>query len=326
MSLRVAPIAHEFIAIDEGLAQLLHIDERNSAQNWVVPINHPQARDLQLIGGGRVLVGHDHGYSEFDIATGELLKDVATYSGVTSVRRQAGGNTLLAGVNLAGEHSADSPAADRQRVVVLELDPAGKPASTTVFPASYLRLLRQTAQGTWLMTNQDVIREADPGGRVLQEWAVPGLRHAWKAVRLPNGRTLASAGYGAFLLELDPDGGVARKFAEKEAMPAALNARFYATFQLLSNGHIVVANWQGHGPGHGASGVQLFELDPSATIVWQWSEPSLISSLQAVLVLDGLDTSKLHDERAGVMAPVEAKREEPTAGSSFPGTSRPVHC
>jgi hypothetical protein len=306
MSLRVAAITHEFLAIDEGLAQLLHIDQRNSAKNWIVPTGHPQARDLQLIGGGRVLVGHDQGYSEFDIATGELVKDVATYSGVTSVRRQANGNTLLAGVNLAGEHAGCKHSACKESVVVLELDPAGARTSETVFPATYLRLLRQTAQGTWLMTNQDVIREADPGGQVLQEWAVPGLRHAWKAVRLPNGRTLASAGYGAFLVELNADGSVARKFAEKEALPPALNARFYATFQLLPNGHIVIANWQGHGPGHGASGVQLFELDPTDAVVWQWSEAPLISSLQAVLVLDGLEPSKLHDERAGVLAPLEA--------------------
>ena len=301
MSVRTAAIAHEFLAIDEGLAQLLHIDERNPAKNWIVPTNHAQARDLQLIGRGRVLVGHDEGYSEFDIATGELLKDVATYSGVTSVRRQPNGNTLLAGVNLAtGQNS----------VVVVEVDPTGTPIAKTGFPASYLRLLRQTAQGTWLMMNQDVIREADPNGRVIQEWTVPGLRHAWKAVRLPNGRTLASAGYGAFLLELNADGSVARRFAEKQAMPPALNARFYATFQLLPDGHIVVANWQGHGPGHGASGVQLFELDPTDAVVWRWSDANLISSLQGVLILDGLDTSQLHDERAGVMAPLEMEREQ----------------
>ena len=266
-----------------------------------MPTHHPQARDLQLIGGGRVLVGHDRGYSEFEIATGKRRRDVAAYSGVTSARRQPNGNTLLAGVNLTGEHSSGT-----ERVTVLEIDPMGTPVSRTVFPATYVRLLRQTAQGTWLMTNQDVIREAEPSGRVLQEWAVPGLRHAWKAVRLPNGRTLVSAGYGAFLAELNADGSVARRFAEKEAMPAVLNARFYATFQILPNGHIVLANWQGHGPDHGASGIQLFELDPTGAVVWQWSEASLISSLQAVLVLDGLDTSKLHDERAGVMAPLEA--------------------
>ena len=136
---------------------------------------------------------------------------------------------------------------------------------------------------------------------------MPGFKNAWKAVRLPDGRTLASAGYGAFMVELDADGVVTRKFAEKQKMPAAVNANFYATFQLLPNGHIVLANWQGHGPGHGASGWQLFELDAQAQIVWQWSEAKLISSLQGVLVLDGLDISKLHDERRGVMAPVATK-------------------
>jgi hypothetical protein len=136
---------------------------------------------------------------------------------------------------------------------------------------------------------------------------VPGFRHAWKAVRLPDGRTLASAGYGAFLVELDASGHILRKFAAKEQLPAAVKPNFYATFQLLPNGHIVVANWQGHGPGHGASGVQLFELDEQANIVWQWSESQLISSLQGVLVLDGLDTSLLHDEREGIMAPLLAQ-------------------
>ena len=36
-----------------------------------------------------------------------------------------------------------------------------------------------------------------------------------------------------------------------------------------------------------------------------WSRAELISSLQGVLVLDGLDTGKLHDERGGVMAAMD---------------------
>ena len=176
--------------------------------------------------------------------------------------------------------------------------------SKTVFPGIYVRLIRETAQGTWLMMNDTMIREGDRSGKLLHEWIVPGFRHAWKAVRLPNGRTLASAGYGAFMVELDTAGAVVRKFAAKEQLPATVNANFYAMFQLLPSGHIVLANWQAHGPGHGASGVQLFELDEKGAIVWQWGDPKIMSSLQGVLVLDGLDISKLHDERTGVMAPL----------------------
>ena len=286
-----AAIQHEFLAIDEGLAQLLHIDERNPAKNWIVPVGHPQGRDMQLIGGGRVLIGHDAGYSEFDIATGKVVKEVAGYKGVTSARRLPNGDTLIAGASLDGEKT----------VVVLEVDPANAVKNKTVFPGTYIRLIRETPQGTWLMMNDSMIREGDRSGKLLHEWTVPGFRHSWKAVRLPNGHLLASAGYGAFFVELDASGGVVRKFAEKEKMPPAMKANFYAMFQLLANGHIVVANWQAHGPGHGESGIQLVELDDKAAIVWQWSEAKLISSLQGVLVLDGLDTTKLHDERTGLM-------------------------
>lgn len=43
--------------------------------------------------------------------------------------------------------------------------------------------------------------------------------------------------------------------------------------------------------GRGAKGIQLLEFNPHGQIVWQWSWAALISSLQGVLVLDGLDTS-----------------------------------
>ena len=90
----------------------------------------------------------------------------------------------------------------------------------------------------------------------------------------------------------------------KEQVPEKVRPFFYAMFQLLPNGNVLLANWQGHGPGFGNSGVQLLEFHPAGEIVWTWSKADLISSLQGVLVLDGLDTARLHDERSGVMSPV----------------------
>ena len=295
-SLHAAAIKHEFVAIDEGLAQLLYVNENAPAKNWLVPVGQAQARDLQLIGGNRLLVGHNTGYAEFDLATGQKVAEVASYKGVTSARRLPNGHTLLAGVNLGGATG----------VVGLEIDAAITVVNKIVYPGNYVRLLRQTAKGTFLLMTDTMIREGDATGAIVWEAKIDGFRHAWKAVRLPDGRTLASAGYGAFLVELDPAGKIVRKFGGKEETPAALKADFYATFQLLPNGDVVVANWQGHGPGHGASGVQLLEFDKAGAIVWQWSEAEKISSLQGVLVLDGLDTAVLHDERNGLMEPLQA--------------------
>jgi hypothetical protein len=67
----------------------------------------------------------------------------------------------------------------------------------------------------------------------------------------------------------------------------------------------VVTNWEGHGSGNGGKGLQLLEYDPSGVLVWKWKQdPNLVSSLHHVIVLDGLDTTKLHDDVNGVLAPV----------------------
>jgi hypothetical protein len=121
---------------------------------------------------------------------------------------------------------------------------------------------------------------------------------------LPNGNLIVTAGYGAFVVELNPEGKILRKFGSKDQVPEKVRPFFYAMFQQLPNGNIVLANWQGHGPGFGNSGVQLLEFNPEGKIVWSWSKPDLISSIQGVLVLDDLDTGKLHDERSGVMSPL----------------------
>lgn len=293
LALRAAPIQHDFLAIDEGLGTLLHIDEGHPAKNWIVPVKQPLPRDLQLIGGGRVLVGHDTGYTEFDLATGAVVKEVARFKGVTSARRLRNGHTMLIGTDLEGAHG----------IVMLELDGSGV-AGKIVMPGDYVRLARETAQGTWLLVSDTRIREVSRMGNPIHDWPVPEFRHAWKAVRLPDGHVIASAGFGAFLAEIDAAGTIVRKVGAKSETLAAANPNFYAAFQLLPNGNVVVANWQGHGPGHGASGVQLLEFDRAGQVVWQWSDAKIISSLQGVLVLDGLDPAVLHDELAGVMAPV----------------------
>lgn len=313
-------IQHEFIAIDEGHATLLHINETDRSKNWIVPVGRPAARDLQLIGGNKILIGHHHGYSEFDITFGRLVKEFATLEGVTAVRRQPNGHTIIAGVDIADKvGQCFQPVSDSKEkletggtrcptslkgVVVLELDANDQEVHRAIFPGDYVRLIRQTEQGTYLMSCNDRIREGSRDGRYLREFPVEGFFHAWKSLRLPNGNLMVTAGYGAFVVELNPDGKIIRQFGGKDQVPEKVRPFFYAMFQLLPNGNVVLANWQGHGPGFGRSGVQLLEFNPAGEIVWSWSKVDLISSLQGVLVLDGLDTTKLHDERGGVMQPV----------------------
>jgi hypothetical protein len=289
------PIRHEFIAVDEGLGNLLYVNQFNPEKHWVAPVGHARPRDLQLIGSGRLLLSHDKGYAEFDLATGRREFDLASYSNVSSARRLTSGNTLLA-YAVEGKPRG---------VFVAELSPQGAEVHVTAYPGDYVRLMRQTDHDTFLFGMNDRIGEGDGKGSIVWTARAEGFRHAWKALRLQNGDTLASGGYGAFMVEFSPDGGIVRRFGGAADVPEAVHPYFYGTFQLLPGGDVVVANWQGHGPGHGASGVQLLEFDPRGSIVWQWSDPSQTSSVQGVLVLDGLDPSRLHDERTGTMRPME---------------------
>ena len=284
---------HSFIAIDEGLGTLLRVDQNRPERDWTVPIGHPQARDMQLIGGGRILIGHDRGYTEFDVESGKKAKELSTLGGVTSVRRQADGTTLIAGVNVGGIPG----------VAVHTLDPKDTIIRTVHFQGDYVRLIRQDSAGNYLMCCNDRIREASPEGQYLRDYPVEGFLHAWKAVKLANGHLMVSAGYGSFMVELAADGGTLRNFGAKDSVPQEVQPNFYAMFQVLPSGNLVVANWQGHGPGHGGQGIQLLEFDPAGNIVWTWSQADRISSLQGILVLDGLDLELLHDERTGILRP-----------------------
>jgi hypothetical protein len=304
-----APIKHKFVAIDEGRGNLLYVNEYDTTTNWTVAIGKSGARDMQLIGNNRVLIGHDGGYLEFNLANGAILKTVTGFGGTMAARRQANGHTLISGLNLNGSTG----------VVLLDVDSLNAIKNKIVFPGDYVRLMRQTAKGTYLFSRDTMIQEGDNSGNYIWQARVAGFSHAWKSLRLPSGNTLISAGYGGFMVEVDKNAAIVRKFGKgSTTTPDSVKPNFFAMFQLLKNGDIVVANWQGHGDGHGASGIQMLEYDPAGNIVWFWKRPTAYSSLQGVIVLDSLNTNLLHDERNGIMEPLSTGISQRSENMPFP--------
>ncbi|MBN2718286.1 MAG: hypothetical protein JXX14_20750 [Deltaproteobacteria bacterium] len=123
------------------------------------------------------------------------------------------------------------------------------------------------------------------------------------AVRFPSGDTAVTCGYAQSLQIFNSAG----QHTKSITGPANVNPFFYAGFQIMDNGNYVLTNWQDHGAGHGNSGVQVLEYDPAGTLVWSWTQDaSYVSSLQGVLVLNGLDLNKLHVEgENGNLVPVD---------------------
>jgi outer membrane protein assembly factor BamB len=279
---------------DEGMSQLSYVDMENPGANWYAKV--PPGRDLQLIGDGRFLIGTGNGYEEREIKTGNKVFEQTSFEGTISARRLRNGNTLLIGLNWQG----------KEGIVLIEVDEAGTIHRTIIYPGfPYVRLARETAKGTFLITSDSLVFEGDANGSVIWKAKIESKRrpHSWQALRLADGRTVVSSGYAGNLQVFDAGGTLIKTISG----PEEVHPNFYAGLQILPNGDMVVANWQGHGPTHGASGMQVLEYAPDGKLVWSWKQdPAKYSSLQGVIILNGLDLKLMHIEDAnGVLAPVK---------------------
>ena len=276
--------SRKFLIRDEGLSQVSYLNLDDSTANWQVKV--PAGRDLQLIGKGKVLVSTGNGYEEIDINSGKKLTEVTNYPGAVMARRLKNGNTLMAGLNLEGKKGA----------VLIEITPDGSKSKILNFPEfDYIRLVRPTTKGTYLITANTVVFESDADGKIIWKVNLAGPKkiNSWHALRVAKGRTVVSTGYAGNFQVFDKKGNPIKTFTA----PKELNPNFFAGFLVLSNGNYLVSNWQGHGPDYGKSGHQLLEFNPEGELVWSWKQDHLkFSSLQGVIALDGLDPEYLYIE------------------------------
>jgi hypothetical protein len=278
---------------DEGLSQLSYINLVQPGKNWYVPV--PPGRDLQLVGNGLVMIGTANGYEEYDISSGKKLFELSSFKGTVSARRLRNGHTLLAGIDWQ----------EKRGVSMIEVNRNGEIKRSLHYPSfSYVRLVRESPSGTYLVTADDTIFESDTSGTILWKVQLKGMDkpHAWQALRLKTGETVVSTGFLKTLQVFSKEGVLLKTISGTDEV----HPHFFAGFQVMKGGNYVVTNWQGHGDKFGSSGIQLLEYTPEGKLAWSWTQdPGKFSSLQGVIVLDGLDVSRLHVENdAGVLTPV----------------------
>lgn len=275
------PNQRKLLLRDEGNSAVHYVDLADASKNWHQPV--PTGRDLQLIGGGRFLLGTDNGYQERNLSDGKVTKDVTEYPGTLAAHRVHNGNTLLSGVDFHGGKG----------IVLLEVTPQGAVGRQIQYPGSYVRMVRESGADHFLFTANTQIFEGDAQGKIVWDVAVqggPADPHAWEALRLASGDVLVSAGYAASLQIFGADKQLKQTITGGEGVTPF----YFADVQIMPGGSYVVANWQGHGAGNGSKGLQLVEYDTVGKLVWSWKQDaSFVSSLQSLLVLDGLDTGKL---------------------------------
>lgn len=279
-------IQHRFIGIDEPRAQLVYVDQAVPTSNWTLKLPE-KCRDYQLVGDNKLLLSGGDGYYEYDLKTRQQTKAVKGYPGGVFARRRADGSTLL-GRNV-GDH-----------VEISILDAADRLQKTLTFPKAGTRLGRLTSEGTVLFGNNTQLLEGSLDGQPAKAIPVSDCKHLYQAVRRPDGHIVLASGYTAAIVELDVQGQEVRRLGGLNHPQAkGLGFHFFSGFQTLKNGHVVVANWTGHGASDSANGVQLVEFAPDGSIAWTWHDPAMAGSLHGVLVLDDLDLQSLNADAPG---------------------------
>ena len=291
----MSSIKHRFVALDYMHGRLHHVNENDPAANWSVP-SGGMLQDLRLAGAGRLIVSLDDGWSFRRLADGGEVGRVKT--GVTGIATLCllpeGG--VLAGVN--------TPAG----IELVEFDEHGK---AVPYLCAFMRLkICGSCAGAPPVPGCSPIttvrwrwnwREHRPGSCGRSRCPAPSMPTNWCARR--TGHYLFSGGYAKGNFELAADGRCLHAFAVTQ--PSGLESYYYSGFQLLANGHVVQANWNGHNDSDYRHGLKLFEFDEKGNTVWSWIAPKeQVGSITAFIILDGLDPALPHDDATGVMEPM----------------------
>ncbi|MGL6225254.1 MAG: hypothetical protein ACRC10_01355 [Thermoguttaceae bacterium] len=275
--LKAEEIKHRFLALDESRAQILFVDQFDPTQNWSIPLE-TSCRDMQLIDGKIVIGLLNGGFREYDFLTQKLIREVvhrqySTRAVSVTAFRVPNGDTYLA--------------IDRVPLEIAHLDTEGKAVAAPLrFPdLQGVRCMRLTKEGSLIFGDKENIHIVTPDGQSMKTINVPDAQYVYMIEELPDGNYLASCGYSAFLGFVDSKGKLVKKWGGKPG-PENLNFHFFAGFQVLPNGHVIVCNWTGHGANDSEKGCQLVEFDRQGEVVWSWHDPKMAGSIHNVVVLD----------------------------------------
>jgi hypothetical protein len=214
---------------------------------WRTPSG--MSRDVQLLPNGNVLFPFNQAGKCGGREVNPAGKTVWEYSmpgqAVISARRLKNGNTLL-GASVKGAVLVVNPAGD----VIHEIKVRGdhKRHATTI--------VRETANGNIIVVEEDkgYVTEYTLDGKVAWEYKVPF--RPFGVEKLKNGHVMISGQSG--LIEVNQAKEIVWELKNSDV--AAMGPRWFAGFQILKNGNILVCNAGGTVP--------FFEVNRDKKVVW----------------------------------------------------------
>jgi len=119
----------------------------------------------------------------------------------------------------------------------------------------------------------------------MKHFKMPHSRNMYHAVPTRDGKGYwAGAGYAAETVRFASDGKVEKVWPI--APSDGKKGYFFAEVQEFSNGHVLVANWTGHGAADSRRGWQLIEFDENGKVAWTLYDPERFGSIHGFVVLE----------------------------------------
>lgn len=248
----------------------MYVDQIRPEREWSVQVP-ANPRDLRRIGDRHVLLTHDSGWAEYDLATGKEVRRVDSYREIQTGLRLKNGNTVLGGNSSRG-------------IVLYEIDARGREVGRTVVAEKkHLHIMQRLENGNYWIPSNDPPRvsEVDPSGRIVEEVPVPGFADCVRG--LDNGNFLVATGDACKVVEMDRKGRVVSSFGGRDAHPRA-GLKWFCGFDVLADGRVAVSNWLGEGPVSG--GPHFVEFDRSNRLVWSWDDHRKVHKSANILILE----------------------------------------
>jgi hypothetical protein len=282
-------ICHEFFANDNARNVLNYVNEFDPTKNWTKPVNDTtvnSGRQIELVAnpavtnagaltGKAVMISVNKGYQEYHPVTGERLANVVL-AGTTGVRgavRLPTGNTLLG----VGDN--------KLRVVDKNGATVGQECTLPGAGGDSLRVLtRDEATGNILLgrlLDLFIVNET-----CQQQWTakLPAGSKAYSVFPRVGGGVWATSGAPSTVIEYDQGGTIVSQLGGKTAHPG-IGLDFFSGFEMLPNGNVVAANWQGHVEAPAANTPHLVEFDKTNKLVWKWGNQTVARQITNTLIL-----------------------------------------
>jgi hypothetical protein len=136
-------------------------------------------------------------------------------------------------------------------------------------------MARRTKEGTYLVCHfkEAKAEELDADGKVLKTFSAKdkGFGTVHGCMRLANGNTLLTTGYGGGTFEFDKEGKVVWSFTKQDVPAEAQQGKNYCTYaagvQRLPNGNTVISYYGGN--------PMFIEVTPEKKIVWEYYNAEL---------------------------------------------------